>query len=128
MGVLGAALAGSLGSTGQDKNRQLSSVWIEYEIHVPGEKAGTIRRTVFDLIGPAARATSSPRLELNESKRLERSLALTMKTEILPISNALSPQFVAALLARRASSIASTTNWRPMSLGLASRRQLIATP
>jgi len=98
LGGIATAFSASMGLTQKNDNRQLSAVWVEYEIHVPGEKPRTIRRTVFDLIGPAARSTSSPGLTLDDSKRLTRSLALTMKTEILPISCGLSPQFVSALL------------------------------
>jgi len=99
MGGLAGAFAGTMGLNQENEDRHLSAAWIEYSIRVPGEKARTIRRTVFDLLGPAARATPNPKLTLDEAKRLTRSLALTMKTEILPTVCGLSPQFVAAVLA-----------------------------
>jgi hypothetical protein len=99
-GGFAGAFESSMGQKPGNENRQLSAVWLEYEIHVPGEKPRVVRRSVFDLLGPAARATSAPTLALDESRRLTRSLALTMKTEILPISCGLSPEFVTALLAR----------------------------
>jgi hypothetical protein len=98
LGGLAGAFASTMGLNHKSDNRQLSAVWIDYEIHVPGEKARIIRRTAFDLLGPAARATPSPTLALDNSKRLTRSLALTMKTEILPVACGLSPEFVTALL------------------------------
>jgi hypothetical protein len=100
MGGLADAFANTMGLNEKKKNRQLSAVWLEYEIRVPGESPRTIRRTIFDLIGPAARATAHPRLTLDEPRRLARTLSLTMKTEILPIVCGLSREFVTALLAR----------------------------
>ncbi len=99
-GGFAGAFSNSMGQKPNNENRQLSAVWLEYEIHVPGEKPRVVRRSVFDLLGPAARTASSPTLALDESRRLTRSLALTMKTEILPISSGLSPEFVTALVAR----------------------------
>lgn len=99
MGGIASAFSASMGLTRKNDNRQLSAVWIEYEIHVPGEKPRIVRRTVFDLLGPAARSTSAPSLEPNDSNRLTRSLALTMRTEIMPVACDLAPQFVSVLLA-----------------------------
>lgn len=101
MGALGGALAGALGkASGQPTApaRQFTAAWLEYEIHVPGEAPRRIRRTVLDLIGPAARAAGAPRkLELTDDQRYERGLALTMRTEILPLVCQLAPAFVAHL-------------------------------
>jgi hypothetical protein len=103
-GVFGG-LAGAFSSTmglspKPDEQRQLSAVWLEYQIRVPGEQPRTIRRTVFDLIGPDARASAVPKLEVNESKKLTRALALLMRTEILPISCRFSPEFLMHLAAQ----------------------------
>jgi hypothetical protein len=99
-GGLAAAFSNTMGLNQNKADRQLSAVWIEYEIHVPDERPRTIRRMVFDLLGAAGRATARPQLALDDSSRLKRSLALTMKTEILPMACSLSPQFVAALVTR----------------------------
>jgi hypothetical protein len=54
-----------------------------------------IRREVFDLLGPAARATAKPAAPaLDETQRLERGLALRGQTEMLPLACRLSPEFV----------------------------------
>ncbi len=99
MGGLATAFSATMGIKQKNDNRQLSAVWIEYEIHVPQDKSRTIRRAVFDLLGASARSTPSPTLALDDSKRLTRSLALTMKTEIMPQVCDLSPEFVSVLLA-----------------------------
>lgn len=96
---LGNAIANALAprpATPQDSvHKELSAVWIEYEIRVPGEEPRKYRRTVFDLIGPAARAaTERPPLQLDEKRKLIRALSLMMRTEILPLNCRLAPQFV----------------------------------
>jgi hypothetical protein len=78
-----------------------TAVWIEYEIHVPGASARKERRAVFDLLGPAARANPpAARFAADDAARLTRSLALMMRTEILPLPCALSPQFVTHVIAQ----------------------------
>jgi len=103
-----AALAGGFGGAFQtsrarsssSEHRTLSAVWLEYEIRVPGEQPRTVRRTVFDLVGPAARANgASVALTLNDSLRLARSSSLTMRTEILPLACQIAPEFVTHLIA-----------------------------
>lgn len=103
MGGLGSALSKGLASQGDAASattKELSAVWLEYEVRIPGEKPRIERRTVFDLIGPAARATTQkPALSMDDSKRFSRGLSLMMKTELLPISSQLSPEFVRHLAA-----------------------------
>ena len=73
----------------------LTAEWIEYEIRVPGESPRTIRRDVFDLLGPAARASqgvSEPRLP--DPVKLQRSLTLLGETEMLPLVCQLPDEFV----------------------------------
>ena len=87
----------------QPGDTTLSAVWLEYEIRIPGARPRTIRRTVFDLIGPAARnASKRPSLTLDQDRRLVRGLALTMHTEFLPQNCELAPEFVMHLLAQTA--------------------------
>ena len=75
-------------------------MWLEYEIRSPNQAARRIRRQVFDLVGPAARATGATAFSLNESVRLTRSLSLMMRTEILPINCALATEYVGDLAGR----------------------------
>jgi hypothetical protein len=85
----------------QRADTTLSAVWFEYEIRIPGAPPRTIRRTVFDLLGPAARAAAvQPPLALDDGKKLTRTLALTMQTELLPLNCRLAPEFLVHLLAR----------------------------
>lgn len=97
--TFGDSLSETLKQKRGGSNKILSAVWMEYEIRVPGEKPRTIRRTVFDLLGPAARVSASGRFQLDEAKRLTRALSLDMKTEILPMVCQFAPEFVAHLTA-----------------------------
>ena len=104
-GAFGGLAGGFSSSTDSDNSSSeegiLSAVWLEYEIRRPGEEPRTIRRTVFDLIGPDARAKGGrATLSLTDSLRLERSQALMMRTEILPVVSRLAPEFVAHLMAQ----------------------------
>lgn len=76
----------------------LTSASIEYEIQQPGERPQKIRRALFDLIGPAARAkkpVAAPKID--EIGSLTRSLALMRETEILPVVCRFSTEYVAHL-------------------------------
>jgi hypothetical protein len=76
----------------------LTSASIEYEIHAPGGASRKIRRAVFDLIGPAARAaTPVAAPTLDEKALLTRSLALMMETDILPVVSRFAPEYVTHL-------------------------------
>ena len=81
---------------------QLTAEWIEYEITTPGQPVQKIRREIFDLIGPASRATFASRRTvdapaLTRPLRLKRGLALLGQTEILPTVGYLSPDYVVDL-------------------------------
>ena len=99
-GGLGGAIGNALGGKPKPASA-LSAVWIEYEIRTPGTPPETIRRTVFDLIGPAARAaSSSPALSMDDAKTRTRQAGMSMLTEILPIVCRIAPEFVAHLAAQ----------------------------
>jgi hypothetical protein len=73
----------------------LTAVWLEFEVRVLGEAARTIRRQVFDLAGPEARAASTvQKIDLGDGQRLTRSLALMMDTEILPVVSGFPSEFM----------------------------------
>jgi hypothetical protein len=100
LGGLGQAVAGALAGSSKPQ-AELTSVWIEYEVRVPGEKAKIVRRTVFDLFGPDARAAGRKlSLPLDHAKQLTRGLALMMRTEIEPIACAIAPDFVQHMVAQ----------------------------
>ncbi len=104
-GGLGALGGGSEGGT--DPPSVLTAEWLDLEIRSPGRPPRKVRRELFDILGPAARASSSPSLEVGEALRLDRALLLFGDTEILLAACQISPELVAhqeasELLERRA--------------------------
>ncbi|HSK09263.1 MAG TPA: hypothetical protein VK911_06785 [Vicinamibacterales bacterium] len=100
-------LSGFLGGGGGDEAKteasegSLTAEWLDYVIHVPGATDRRVRRQVFDLLGPAARAASRlPPDVLPEAKRVERGLALLGDTSIVALPCFPSPQYVLWLNAR----------------------------
>lgn len=72
----------------------LTAEWIEYEIRVPDSAPVVVRRPVFDLIGPAARAAESiAPPSPDESAKLSRALSMLGRTSILVQPCDVSPQF-----------------------------------
>jgi hypothetical protein len=102
--ALGAGISGSASARPGATNdaAELTAVWIEYEMRAPGASPRNVRRTVFDLLGPAQRSAAANRsaLSLDESQRLERNLSLMMRTEILPITARPSAEFITHLSAQ----------------------------
>ena len=79
----------------------MTAAWIEYEFQAPGEAPRSVRRAIFDLVGPAARSAGAPgTLTLDDRQRLTRSLALMIRTEILPVTSAMAPEYVTHLTAQ----------------------------
>jgi hypothetical protein len=76
----------------------LTAEWIEYEVRGPSAATHPIRRDLFDLLGPAARASKDlSKLEVQDQSRLERGLALIGETDILALPCQLSEDFVDSL-------------------------------
>ena len=100
VGGLGSAMARALEARRNDEDSLLTAVSIEYAIHVPGRMPRVLRRSVFDLIGPAARHAGVGNIVFDERQRLERSLSLMMRTEILPVVAEPDAGFVTYLAAR----------------------------
>ncbi len=102
-GGLGGMFGGAMGGGDSGKHdSQLTAVWVEYEIDSVGETPRNIRREVFDLIGPAARAKGLATMSgLSDDQRLDRALSLKASTEILPQVCRFSGAFVADLTVRR---------------------------
>jgi hypothetical protein len=98
-GGISDAFSKSTGVSRGDAREMLSAVWIEYERRAPNEPNQITRRAVFDLFGPAPRASKSVPSTVGEEARLRRSLALMMRTEILPQVCRIAPEFLAHLLA-----------------------------
>jgi hypothetical protein len=79
----------------------LTAEWVDYEIGVPGSRPRRIRRELFDLIGPAARAsgkiTAAP---ASEADRFARGLLLLGQTAVLVQKGQPSPEYLAHLTLR----------------------------
>lgn len=98
---VGNMFGGGIGGS-EEQAPQLTAEWIEYEIQVPGQPDETVRRRVFDLVGPASRVEGTVQtIELSEVQVLERGLALMSETEILPQTSHLSQHFVEHLVSVR---------------------------
>lgn len=74
----------ALGGDGGSASSALTAEWLDYEIRVPGDAVQRIRRPVFDLLGPAARAAKVADFDANTNERLiERYEALLGSTQML---------------------------------------------
>jgi hypothetical protein len=109
--ALGNSISGLLsGPRGQQKppdqqpaaepeRTQVTAEWIDYEIHIPGQPNRTVRREMFDIVGPAVRsAVNVPAPDSSPNRRLDRALALLSDTEILPVGWDLSSAFIDTLV------------------------------
>ena len=103
----GGGIAGGLmGAFGRsrakaDDESLLTAEWIEFEILSPGKPNHKIRRSLFDLIGPAKRRSSADEKPgFSNDQILRRNLLILGKTEILPLVCRLSPEFIEYLSAR----------------------------
>jgi hypothetical protein len=74
---------------------QFTAAWIDYTITSFDRPEYTVRREIFDLIGPETRSagvTSEPRITAEQEQT--RSLALSQSVAILPMVGWLSPAFI----------------------------------
>ena len=79
----------------------LTAQFVDYTLRVPVQPARTIRRTVFDAVGPAARAagvTAPP--QLTEAQKIDRALALLGQTQITLQTGRLPADFTVYRVAR----------------------------
>ena len=70
------------GALGGDDEGIVTAEWIDYEVRTPGAPVQTIRRQVFDILGPARRAAKDATFDPTPAK-LERAAALLSTTNIL---------------------------------------------
>ena len=102
---LGFGGFGGFGGGGDEApESKLTAEWIEFEIRAPGASNIVERRDIFDLIGPAARATAKGKKfdepSINDNAKLKRGLALLERIEILPLTCQIDPTYVDYLFAR----------------------------
>jgi len=101
IGAIGSALDDPPPAAAADG--RLTAEWIEYEIRVPGRPAATVRRQVFDLLGPAARASGNlAGFQVTPAGRLERGMTLLGDLEMLMVPCQLSSQYNTHLALRAA--------------------------
>lgn len=105
---LGTSVAGALDRTtdllgdlfGPAPEDAVTALFIDYHLHVPGTGDVSIRRPVFDVLGPAARAAGAAEPTSDPAERLEWRLALLGETEILASPGRLSEHYVTDLVSR----------------------------
>lgn len=100
---LGGAMFGGMGGNvgGQETKDAsnpdtiLTAEWLDVTIKTPGQPDRTLRREIFDLIGPAARiAGVSTKPALSDDQKFQRGLAILGVVESLPLGSSLSRNFV----------------------------------
>jgi len=90
MGAFGSALTGDTGAA--EEKGTLTAQFVEYEFRSPGRKPQTVRRTIYDAVGPAARAAKSvANVKVADAQKLDRGLTLMGRVEVLPLVCELSP-------------------------------------
>lgn len=102
-GIAGAGPASTidftLGFGGGEAGPTVTAEWIDYEIHVPGQPSRNLRRPVFDLLGPARRASHAADFDGSpDLRKLERAEALLGRTDILLQPASFTGGFVSHLL------------------------------
>jgi hypothetical protein len=107
----------------------LTAEWVEYEIRAPGRPPEIVRRELFDLLGPAARATGSPPAaapQMTEARRLQRGLAAVGAVEILPAPCQFSAPFVQHLAIRNMLANRTPVQTFIRDLGVPERRKALS--
>jgi hypothetical protein len=80
---------------------ELTGEWLEYEIRVPGKPVRTVRREVFDLLGPAVRRTGgSLPTSISDADRVARGMALLTQTELAVLAGQLPVDYLQWLRGR----------------------------
>jgi hypothetical protein len=98
-GVTGGLTGGSRKE--REEEGVLTAAWLEYEIHSPGLDKQTIRREIFDLLGPATRSADEiEEPDLSDEQKLERGYSLFGIIEILPLVCQISSQFADRVTSR----------------------------
>ena len=93
-GVTGGLTGGGSREEAEEKGA-LTAGWLEYDLYIPGQQNRTIRREIFDLLGPASRAShEKTEPDIGEKQRLNRGYSLFSIIEILPVMCQVSLPFV----------------------------------
>ena len=96
-GLFGGVTGGLTGGSRKEEAEKegfLTAGWLEYDMYSPGQEDRTIRREIFDLLGPASRALDErAKPDFSEKQRLDRGYSLFGIIEILPVVCQVSSQF-----------------------------------
>jgi|GEM_PF-2043889 len=88
------AFGGGSETRASDAESVLTAEWLEYEIREPGRPPKSVRRELFDLVGPARRAAGKiTKLEVSDAVRRERGLSFLGNVEIMFQVSATSEDF-----------------------------------
>ena len=94
-GALDSAFGGTAPPAAAPPAGVFTAEWLDYTIHTPGSPDRTIRREVFDLIGPAARAAGmAARPTPDELSRANAALSLAGRVDVVVLPCQPSPAFV----------------------------------
>jgi hypothetical protein len=106
-GAAGNAMGGMMGGLGGGDSPEaaghLTAEWIEYTVLVPGAEPTTVRREIFDLLGPAARAAGGEAVKsfaATDLLKARRGFALRGNVEMLPMVSRIAPEFIDHLSAK----------------------------
>ncbi|WP_423068521.1 hypothetical protein [Devosia sp. CN2-171] len=81
---------------------ELVAEWLDFVVTGP-DGTRTSRREIFDLIGPAARASGDiGTLTLSDEKKLARAMAMLAETHVVLFSARLAPEFIVHVAAEHA--------------------------
>ncbi len=92
MGGFGGMLGGGEGPSKSDA--VLTAAWLDFTVRAPGREPRSFRREIFDLLGPAARATGIPKVAPDDAARLRRACALSTRIDVLALPCQPSEAFV----------------------------------
>ncbi|MBE3133306.1 MAG: hypothetical protein IMZ55_07515 [Acidobacteria bacterium] len=94
------ALSGEAGRKNPGQAGELTAEWIDFDVRSPGRPARTIRREIFDVIGPAARAAGRVALTTpTADQRARRTEGLLDQTAVLTMGCVPAHDFVAHVIA-----------------------------
>lgn len=75
---------------------ELTAVMVRLHVEAPGRQVDTFERPLMDLLGPAARSADVGELEISNQQRDQRAAALMGSFELMPQTNWLPPEQLAA--------------------------------
>lgn len=108
-GGVGGGFGGGFGGGGGSDGGEFTALWLEFEIRTPGTGVTVQRRAIFDLVGPAARATGLTEFVGDEATRLLRAATLAGETHIGLQPARLHPAVLSAAAANRL--LAGADDW-----------------